>query len=124
MQKAIPSGDRGPSRSTSPIVRNTEASPDQVHAPSMSPPGDQRELGLDKDHTPPTSQMAEGMGRGGPVIAHDLISPLCTISFISDWIADEYRDRLGPEACEMLNLLQQSVERMKAVIETSFAPKG
>jgi hypothetical protein len=124
MQKAIPNGDSVPSRSTSPILRKTEASPDQVHAPNMRPPGDQPVLGIQKDHTPPNSQTAEGMGLGGPVIAHDLMSPLCTISFIIDSIADEYRDRLGPEAREMFELLQQSIERMKAVIEASFTPKN
>jgi len=58
-----------------------------------------------------------GSGRLAPMAAHDLLSPLSTISSLSAWIADEYSDRLGPDGREWLNLLEKSVERMRAVIE-------
>jgi light-regulated signal transduction histidine kinase (bacteriophytochrome) len=58
-----------------------------------------------------------GSGRLEPMAAHDLLSPLSTIASLSTWIADEYSDRLGPDGREWFNLLEKSVERMRAVIE-------
>lgn len=53
----------------------------------------------------------------GPKAAHDLLSALCAIASVSDWIADEYNDGLGPDGSELLTLLQKSVERMRTVID-------
>jgi len=54
----------------------------------------------------------------GPKAVHDLLGPLCTIASLSSWIADEYSDRLGSDGLEWFNRLQESVERMRAVIES------
>ena len=51
-----------------------------------------------------------------PLKAHDLLSPLCTISFVSAWIAGEYGDRLGVSGREYFKLLEKSVERVIAVV--------
>lgn len=48
--------------------------------------------------------------------AHDLLSPLCTISFVSAWISGEYGDRLGVNGREYFKLLEKSVERVMAVV--------
>jgi hypothetical protein len=103
--------------SASRVLSETEASPNQVNPSSTRPAGDPGGL----------SQAAGANGAqriwlGGPVAAHDLLSPLCTISFISDWIVDEYSERLGSEAREMLKLLQKSVERVRTILEASLMP--
>lgn len=53
--------------------------------------------------------------------AHDLLSPLCTISSLAAWIRGEYADRLGGGGREYLGMLEQSVERMREVIARTFA---
>jgi hypothetical protein len=58
--------------------------------------------------------------KGQHRFAHDLLSPLCTIEFLCSWIADEYGNRLGLEGRESFSLLQQSIERMRTVIEMSL----
>src|SRR5215472_25213 len=117
MQEVVSNAVAVSSCSASRVLSETETSPNQVSPLSRHPAGDQSGA----------SQVAgvngaQRMWRGGPVAAHDLLSPLCTISFISDWIADEYSERLGSEAREMLKLLQKSVERVRAILETSFMP--
>jgi len=52
-----------------------------------------------------------------PVAAHDLLSPLCTISSLTTWIFEEYCDHLGAGGQEWLGLLQQSIERMRTAVE-------
>ena len=54
------------------------------------------------------------------VKAHDLLSPLCTISSLAAWIREEYVHQLGACAREYLGLLDQSVERMREVIVRTF----
>jgi CheY-like chemotaxis protein len=54
--------------------------------------------------------------------AHDLLSPLCTISSLAAWIRGEYADRLGGGGREYLGMLEQSVERMREVIARTFEP--
>ena len=73
------------------------------------------------DKPPPTGADLRGSGTAA---AHDLLSPLCTIDWISNWIAEEYGDRLGADGREWLSLLQKSVDRMRAVIENvpAFQP--
>ena len=67
----------------------------------------------------PLSAIQES-GSAAPNIAHDLLSPLCTISSISSYIIEEYGDRLGESGMEYLRLLEESVTRMRAVIERVF----
>lgn len=51
---------------------------------------------------------------------HDLLSPLCTISSLAAWIREEYADQLGGDGRGYLGLLEQSVDRMRAVIVRTF----
>ena len=51
-----------------------------------------------------------------PLKAHDLLSPLCTISFVSAWIAGEYSEQLGVNGREYFKLLEKSVERVMGVV--------
>jgi response regulator RpfG family c-di-GMP phosphodiesterase len=51
-------------------------------------------------------------------IAHNLRSTLCTVTVISSWIVGEYSDRMDSSGRECLGLLQRSVERMSAVIDS------
>ena len=53
--------------------------------------------------------------------AHDLLSPLCTISSLAAWIRGEYEDQLGAGGREYIGLLEQSVDRMREVITRIFA---
>jgi hypothetical protein len=50
--------------------------------------------------------------------AHNLRSSLCTVTVISSWIVGEYSDRMDTNGRECLGLLQKSVERMSAVIDS------
>jgi hypothetical protein len=54
-------------------------------------------------------------------MAHDLLSPLCTITSLAAWIQGEYADQLGGGAREYLGMLERSVDRMREVIATTFA---
>ena len=67
-------------------------------------------------------QSNKDLRAGVPRAAHDLLSPLCTISSITTWIFGEYCDRLGAGGREYLGLLQQSVERMRTVLELFLNP--
>jgi signal transduction histidine kinase len=51
------------------------------------------------------------------VVAHDLHSPLATINTLTMWILREYGDKLGEDGREYLTLLQNSVERMRALVD-------
>jgi hypothetical protein len=70
---------------------------------------EQHEVGVGNGH--------DNCVRCGPKAVHDLLSPLCTIASLGAWLVDEYSDRLGPDGREWLNRLQESVERLRAVIE-------
>jgi len=51
------------------------------------------------------------------VVTHDLKAPLRAISNLSGWIIEDLDDRLPPENQEHLNLLEQRVQRMIALID-------
>jgi signal transduction histidine kinase len=51
------------------------------------------------------------------VVSHDLKAPLRGIKLLTDWLYTDYGDRLGPEAKENLDLLQNRVDRMRDLIE-------
>jgi len=51
------------------------------------------------------------------VVSHDLKAPLRGIKLLTDWLATDYCNRLGVEAEENLNLLQNRVKRMHNLIE-------
>src|SRR5262249_26690564 len=49
---------------------------------------------------------------------HDFCSPLATISSVVAWIAEEHYRGLGDNGLEDMRLLQQSVRRMRALVDT------
>lgn len=52
-----------------------------------------------------------------PAAAHDLLSPLCSITSITALMCGEYCDRFDAGGREWLVLLERSVERMRTVVE-------
>ena len=55
-----------------------------------------------------------------PNVAHDLLSPLCTISVIASYIREEFGDRLGESGVESVRLLEKSVARLRVAIGKAF----
>ena len=78
----------------------------------------QRRARRPEQHNVGSEENHDNCARCGPKAAHDLLSPLSTISFLSALIADDYSERLGVDGRELLILLQQSVQHMRAVVES------
>ena len=51
------------------------------------------------------------------IVSHDLKAPLRGIRLISEWLCEDYGDKLGAEAKEQMDLLQRRVNRMHNLIE-------
>ncbi|MGH1366619.1 MAG: ATP-binding protein [Calditrichia bacterium] len=51
------------------------------------------------------------------VVSHDLKAPLRAIGSLSDWLANDYKQQLGDEGKNLLNLLDGRVIRMHNLIE-------
>ncbi|HRV48837.1 MAG TPA: ATP-binding protein [Sedimentisphaerales bacterium] len=51
------------------------------------------------------------------VVSHDLKAPLRGIKMLAEWLATDCRDRLGDDARENLDLLQNRVDRMHNLID-------
>ncbi|NQV35196.1 MAG: hypothetical protein HQ515_21055 [Phycisphaeraceae bacterium] len=51
------------------------------------------------------------------IISHDLKDPLRAIKSISDWISTDYREELGADGKEQMDLLVNRVDRMQALLE-------
>lgn len=51
------------------------------------------------------------------IISHDLKAPLRGISFVADWLFEDYADKLGEEGKENLKLLQSRARRMSQLID-------
>jgi len=51
------------------------------------------------------------------VVSHDLKAPLRGIKLITEWLCEDYRDKLGEDAKEQLDLLQSRVARMHNLID-------
>ncbi len=51
------------------------------------------------------------------VVSHDLKAPLRAISSLSQWLHEDYQDKLGPEGAEQLKLLINRSNRMHNFIE-------
>ena len=51
------------------------------------------------------------------VASHELKSPLRAISSLAQWIEDDHRASLAPEAIAQLELMRQRVQRMEATID-------
>jgi two-component system sensor kinase FixL len=51
------------------------------------------------------------------IISHDLKAPLRGISFVADWLIEDYADKLDEEGKENLRLLQSRARRMSQMID-------
>ena len=51
------------------------------------------------------------------VVSHDLKAPLRGIKLITEWLCEDYGDKLGDDAKEQLDLLQSRVARMHNLID-------
>jgi signal transduction histidine kinase len=63
------------------------------------------------------AQSNRDLQRFASVVAHDLHSPLATINTLSMWILKEYGGSLGEDGREYLTFLQNSVERMRGLVD-------
>ncbi|MGH9627085.1 MAG: sensor histidine kinase [Bryobacteraceae bacterium] len=54
------------------------------------------------------------------VVAHELKSPLSTISAMSTWLCEEYESRLDSEAQEYLEFMNKAVCRMNMLVDAVF----
>jgi PAS domain S-box-containing protein len=55
------------------------------------------------------------------VVAHDLKAPLRSVSRLAEWLAEDYRDRLGPEGARLCQLLHQRVCHLHELIDGILA---
>jgi len=51
------------------------------------------------------------------VVSHDLKAPLRGIETLADWISNDYKEKLGCEGKEQMELLTRRVERMRNLID-------
>ena len=63
------------------------------------------------------SQINEELSHFAYVVSHDLKAPLRGIKLITEWLCEDYGDKLGAEAKEQMTLLQRRVDRMHNLID-------
>jgi PAS domain S-box-containing protein len=63
------------------------------------------------------SRINEELSHFAYVVSHDLKAPLRGIKLITEWLSEDYGDRLGAEAKEQMDLLQGRVNRMHNLID-------
>ena len=63
------------------------------------------------------SQINEELSHFAYVVSHDLKAPLRGIRLITEWLCEDYGDKLGAEAQEQMTLLQSRVNRMHNLID-------
>jgi len=51
------------------------------------------------------------------VVSHDLKAPLRGVSLLSEWLAQDYADRLGPEGVALFHKLKHRVQEMHALVD-------
>jgi two-component system sensor kinase FixL len=51
------------------------------------------------------------------VVSHDLRAPLRGIRLITEWLCEDYGEKLGPEAKEQIALLQNRVNRVQSLVD-------
>ncbi len=51
------------------------------------------------------------------IVSHDLKAPLRAISSLSQWLQEDYRDKLGPAGAQQIDLLVSRANRMHSFIE-------
>lgn len=55
------------------------------------------------------------------VVSHDLKAPLRGVSLISEWLAQDYASRLGPDGVELFGKLRRRVQEMHALVDGVLA---
>jgi signal transduction histidine kinase len=81
------------------------------------------ELRVSRDETQVSLQDAalkeknEELSHFAYVVSHDLKAPLRGIRLITEWLCEDYGDKLGAEAKEQMALLQNRVHRMHNLID-------
>ncbi len=50
------------------------------------------------------------------IVSHDLKAPLRAISSISDWLSEDYKEKLGEEGIQQVHLIKQRANRMQNLI--------
>jgi two-component system sensor kinase FixL len=63
------------------------------------------------------SQINEELSHFAYVVSHDLKAPLRGIKLVTEWLCEDYGDKLGEEAKEQMALLQNRVNRMHNLID-------
>jgi PAS domain S-box-containing protein len=63
------------------------------------------------------SQINEELSHFAYVVSHDLKAPLRGIKLVTEWLCEDYGDKLGAEAKEQMALLQSRVNRMHNLID-------
>lgn len=63
------------------------------------------------------AEINEELSHFAYVVSHDLKAPLRGVKMIAEWLCEDYAEKLGPEATEQLDLLQNRVERMHNLID-------
>ena len=66
----------------------------------------------------------QDLQRFASVVAHDLHSPLATINTLSMCILKEFGDKLGVDGRDYLTFLQNSVDRMRALVDAVLQSSG
>ncbi|MBN8248234.1 MAG: PAS domain S-box protein [Verrucomicrobia bacterium] len=51
------------------------------------------------------------------VVSHDLKAPLRGVSLLSEWLAQDYADRLGPEGVALFHKLRHRVQEMHSLVD-------
>ncbi|OHB64779.1 MAG: hypothetical protein A2Y77_01015 [Planctomycetes bacterium RBG_13_62_9] len=63
------------------------------------------------------ADISEELSHFAYVVSHDLKAPLRGIRLITEWLCEDYGDKLGDEAKEQIALLQSRVHRMHNLID-------
>jgi two-component system sensor kinase FixL len=63
------------------------------------------------------AEIGEELAHFAFVVSHDLKAPLRGIRLISEWLCEDYGDKLGPEAKEQIALLQNRVNRVHGLVD-------
>jgi len=64
-----------------------------------------------------TEQAYRDLDQFAYVASHDLKAPMRGIASLAEWITEDIGDRLSPESCRHMTLLQGRVQRMQALID-------
>jgi PAS domain S-box-containing protein len=68
-----------------------------------------------------TEQAYRDLDQFAYVASHDLKAPMRGIANLAEWITEDVGDKLSPESCRHMSLLQGRVQRMQALIDGILA---